>query len=123
MAREPMWQMHVPDANEELFHYTSLEGILGIGKSHSIWATDASFLTDQSELEHGRGLLRQAVERKQVGAEGSEREVLKQFAALVARGPMRESQVFVVSFTPNGNLLSQWRGYTPADFKAQCLSS
>jgi len=39
-----------------IFHYTSLEGLLGIIKSKSIWATNVFYLNDASELNYSRKL-------------------------------------------------------------------
>jgi hypothetical protein len=35
-----------------LYHYTSVDGLLGILRSKRIWATDIRFLNDRSEFFH-----------------------------------------------------------------------
>ena len=39
-----------------LYHYTSLEGLLGIIESKSIWATNVLYLNDASELNYSINL-------------------------------------------------------------------
>src|ERR1022692_1738264 len=41
-----------------LYHYTGAEGALGIVSSGEIWATDADYLNDPSEILYGRDLIR-----------------------------------------------------------------
>ena len=45
----PSPQSH-PDVDDCLFHYTSAGGLKGILESRCIWATDAAFLNDASEI-------------------------------------------------------------------------
>jgi len=40
-----------------LWHYTTLEGLSGILESQRLWATDYRHLNDSSELEHARSIL------------------------------------------------------------------
>jgi hypothetical protein len=48
---EKMWP--APSLPETLCHYTSLAGARGILSSGTLWATDARFLNDRDELQHG----------------------------------------------------------------------
>jgi hypothetical protein len=40
------------ETEKTLYHYTSLEGLLGIIESKSIWATNVLYLNDASELNY-----------------------------------------------------------------------
>ncbi len=44
--------MLVSDVYSELMHYTTFNGLRGIVSSGCMWATDASFLNDASEISH-----------------------------------------------------------------------
>jgi len=44
-------------ANNNLWHYTTLEGLMGILKSQRLWATDYRHLNDSSELEYAKSIL------------------------------------------------------------------
>jgi hypothetical protein len=97
-----------------LYHYTSGAGLLGILESQAIWASNIRYLNDAREYELAVDLARRIIE-------GRERAATSKFdAALLAvlkdsLGGTPDPEVYVVSFTENGDQLSQWRGYTPAD--------
>jgi hypothetical protein len=38
---------------QTIYHYTSLDALLGIVESQSVWLTDYSYLNDKRELVHG----------------------------------------------------------------------
>jgi len=40
------------DDSKLVFHYTNQEGLLGIIEDKEIWASDAFFVNDSSELNH-----------------------------------------------------------------------
>lgn len=102
-------------APPRLYHYTSLSGLLGILETGSIRASEVRYLNDSAEVATAFNLLAQDVgKRRKAIAELGAAEILKQFSDWIdirsSRGPM----IFVTAFTQNGNLLSQWRGYSPA---------
>jgi hypothetical protein len=43
-------QLWTPASPRELYHYTGLDGLVGIVTDRAIWATDARYLNDASEL-------------------------------------------------------------------------
>ena len=45
----------------KIYHYTDLNGLLGIVGSNSLWATHFSFLNDSNELIHGMNCLENAL--------------------------------------------------------------
>jgi hypothetical protein len=93
-----------------LYHYTSLNGILGILQSRSIWATHASFLNDASEFFHGLELARQiAVD---IIMEDDYRAAFG-LAMGDAIEKISADDIYVASLSEKGDLLSQWRGYCP----------
>jgi len=46
-----------------VFHYTSLEGLLGIIESKSIWATNVLYMNDASELNYAKKLFKEEISR------------------------------------------------------------
>lgn len=97
----------------ELFHYTTSQGLLGIlGKQH-IWASDSRFLNDSQEWLYGAGLFRDEL------FELLRKEQFQQLASDLGEpllgGYDLEEPVgfgkFVVSFSEEEDLLSQWMGY------------
>src|SRR5476649_781416 len=102
-------------APSRLYHYTSLNGILGILDSGSIRASEVRYLNDSAEVALAFKLMaREIAERRKAITDSGPGEILNQFHDWIdirsSRGPM----IFVTAFTQNGNLLSQWRGYSPS---------
>jgi hypothetical protein len=90
-----------------LFHYTSLGAMQSILKHRSIWATDIRFFSDAAELRHLMNSLHDGIRKR------SENEVLSQFRDWLADRLPHGNMVFAVSFSAQGDLLSQWRAYSP----------
>ena len=93
-----------------LYHYTSLQGLIGIITGKSIWASHCEFLNDSSEFNHALSF-----------AKGYSSNIYMEDDYLAASGwairdaleHMVKHEVFVSSFSERNDLLSQWRGYCP----------
>jgi len=95
---------------KELFHYTTAQGLLGILESNSLRATDALYMNDASERQHGKELLHIVMTNE---AKHSRSSVFKKYC--------EATELFVNQFPPFGayvfcltthrNQLSQWRAY------------
>ncbi|MGO9332921.1 MAG: DUF2971 domain-containing protein [Acidimicrobiales bacterium] len=100
-----------------LYHYTDANGLHGILTTGQLWATDARYLNDASELEYAFQLLAEVVNGLTTGSPppGSPvQEVLNmiQLAADVQQELWRDDfACFVACFCQNPDVLSQWRGY------------
>lgn len=96
---------------DTLYHYTSLNGILGILESRTIWATHASYLNDASEFFHGLSFAKRVA-----GEIYMEDDYLEAFGWAVRHGleAVSADSLYVASFSEKADLLSQWRGYCPA---------
>lgn len=98
-----------------LFHYTDVSGLHGIIESRALWATDARFLNDRSEIDHGRDFILEKIDER---ASKSSSDSIKRFLQEMAGelkiffGPTRWYRVFVVCFCEKPSLLSQWRAYS-----------
>lgn len=90
----------------ELYHYTSPEGLLGILTSGELWASKAIFMNDTAEFRLALDLAREEIESRSL-SEDLERELLENVDSI------RSVNVFIGSFSEEGDLLSQWRGYCP----------
>src|SRR3954467_7124540 len=99
--------------SDTLFHYTSLKALMAIVSSRSLLATDIRYFNDAAELRHPGNLLRTSIaQRLEAGTPHA--RVLTQFNEWTRERLANGHMLFVVSFTANGNLLSQWRGYCAA---------
>jgi Protein of unknown function (DUF2971) len=97
-----------------LFHYTSIEGLMGIVDAKALWASEVRYLNDAQELYHFGDLANQKILQAQsTNLDSEDREILRQFGEWLRERLSSGPLVFVSSLTENGNLLSQWRGYCP----------
>lgn len=96
--------------NSRLYHYTSLDAIQNIVKEGGLWATDIHYFNDSAELGHTAGLLRSEIRRRLADGIGN-RAILDQMLQWAGERITNGHTLFVTSLTPDGNLLSQWRGY------------
>ncbi|MEH6824747.1 MAG: DUF2971 domain-containing protein [Motiliproteus sp.] len=101
----------ITDVPDELYHYTSAEGIIGIIESDSMWATDVSYLNDSSEVKHSLRVFENIILDK-------EKEPLSDVAMEFLNQAKQNFNPFIGAFTPyilcfccDNDLLSQWRGY------------
>jgi hypothetical protein len=96
-----------------LFHYTSAAGLLGIIQSKTIWSTNIRYLNDTKEyalaLEIARAILEMRTKRAR---SNFERGLIKVMSDSLE--PAEGTDIFVSSFSQQGDQLSQWRGYCPS---------
>jgi len=115
----------------ELYHYTSLAGLLKIIKGRSLRFSDIRFFNDASEAATGSNILFDATrgEGPQLTLESIQEIFLNpestalenfrkwqpvdSFLKWLFRRQPQPAPTYVGCFTNNGNILSQWRGYCP----------
>jgi len=101
------------DPSSILYHYTSAEGLLGILGSRALWATDIRFLNDSAEFHFFRDILVLHARRRARRLRNEHaRRTVERGIDKVASGMIG---AYVVSFSEQGNVLSQWRAYAPRD--------
>jgi hypothetical protein len=95
---------------EQLTHYTTLAGLMGIVENKVLWASNALFLNDKSELLHGFEAAKLAVK---VNASLAEKKwikaVIEELGNIEANGL---ADVFITCFCERHDVLSLWRGYS-----------
>jgi hypothetical protein len=100
--------------DKPIFHYTSQKGLLGIIKTKGLWLTHIYCLNDSTEITHAFNLMKSLIESYiESDALLEDRSLyiyLKELMEDVSKNIQRFN-LFVFSFSENGDLLSQWRGY------------
>ncbi|KAB1661366.1 DUF2971 domain-containing protein [Pseudoclavibacter sp. CFCC 13796] len=111
-----------------IYHYTSIEGLLGILSSCALWASDPLYLNDAQELIHGANLIRSLIDpdgapsdRSKGALASTPIEALKRLRSEIdTRYPtsgevqtFHEDEIYLVSFTEVQDSLDMWRGYAP----------
>ena len=111
MIKDIIAQLYADTPGEPLYHYTSFGGLLGIVASRALWASDIRYMNDSAELKHTADLIRNEITRR-IGAGHPRPNLLNQFLDWVTHRITNGHMLFASSFRSNGNLLSQWRGYS-----------
>jgi len=115
-SAEAIFDLYVqpPDESPILFHYTGPHSLVRIANESKIFATNIRYLNDASEYTFTHqlfvGRLTQFIE----DAAKEEVVLYLEFVRnrLVGITP-RDADYYVVSFSVNGDVLSQWRSYCP----------
>ncbi len=103
----------------KLYHYTSLDGVIGILQNRTIYASNAMFLNDPTEIVYGQKLIKEAItnivqnkdfQTTYYGGFGSQEVEILQ-SALNVIDNVNINNTFVSCFTSQSDMLSQWRGY------------
>lgn len=102
--------MEISKDNELLYHYTDLNGVLGIVKSSEIWLGHMLYLNDEAEYKYGLDKFKkELMVQQEMCTDDILRAFLKTLDSLDSY--MLKQQAFVFSLTEEKDLLSQWRGY------------
>jgi hypothetical protein len=101
------------DPPEEIFHYTSVDGLYGLLSSRRMWASNLHFLNDVSELKFALDSALDLVRSRAAETTGYEKTFLNALAEQI-RG-VNWPEIYVASFSEDGDLPSQWRSYCPPD--------
>ena len=105
-------ELYSQPPKEVLYHYSSLGALTEIVASGCLYATDIGFFSDAAELKHAADILRIYIDQRIEGGTANLRH-FSQMREWVRERLTGGHMQFVVSFTENGNLLSQWRSYCP----------
>ncbi len=111
MIQDITAKLYSDTPRERLYHYTSFTGLLGIVGSKALWASDIRYMNDSAELRHTADLIRGEI-TKRIDAGHPRPDLLNQFLDWVTHRITNGHMLFAASFRSNGNLLSQWRGYS-----------
>ncbi|MHA1280525.1 MAG: DUF2971 domain-containing protein [Candidatus Helarchaeota archaeon] len=92
----------------DLFHYTDLKGLMGIIENKSIWMTRVSCLNDSLEYVLALRLAKDILNEFEVNEKYNPEKIntLRFEIEYITK-----LNIFVSSFTENGDQLSQWRAY------------
>ena len=94
-----------------LYHYTSQQAFVAIVENHCLWATDILFLNDSTEFTYAVGLALKILASYPEPAQKRIKPALEDLKDGPSWGTY--DSTYLVSFSENGDLLSQWRAYCP----------
>ena len=103
-----------PVPGRPIFHYTSQSGFLGILQDKALWASKIQFLNDSAEFQYTLDLIEARMKAQDENPDLKEFTHFRENVIGWLRGSMKYPNIFVVSFSERGDLLSQWRAYCPS---------
>lgn len=107
-------RFHSTPPPKTMFHYTSSAALISIVQNNEIWLSDATFLNDRVEIEHGRGIALQCFQGAVLWEGSAEaRAMIKAALDLFETKP--NPIVYVACFSWEADDLAQWRGYGEGD--------
>ncbi|MDP1947437.1 MAG: DUF2971 domain-containing protein [Nitrospirota bacterium] len=87
-----------------IYHYTDIDGLLGMILTGKIWATHVSRLNDSSEYHHGMKIVADCVRNAMpASSKPLVEKIISEF---------KRVETYVVSYSTKHDLLSQWRSYS-----------
>jgi hypothetical protein len=109
---EASWEQGQADVPPILYHYTDAQGLLGIVELKELWASNAAFLNDSTELVYIKQVLDAVIAELR---EEHDLLLVNHFLDVVGRTFVRivteQFEIFLACFCEEGDQLSQWRGY------------
>jgi hypothetical protein len=94
-----------------LYHYTNTSALISILKTRQLWATDALYTNDQTEVLHSLVMLTRIVNEAR---KDRYTDLATDMMLIAAEEFYTVVEVYLVCFCRNGDLLSQWRAYGQA---------
>lgn len=105
------WFAHQEDPPTLLYHYTTVEGLLGILKSNTLWATHVGYLNDATELTYAHNVIQGALQARMGKVTDTiELQLLERIRGAITPTNNGDNY-FVTCFCEVSDLLSQWRAY------------
>lgn len=103
-------RFHPKPPQPTVFHYTSTDALISIVRNNELWLSDATFLNDRVEIEHGRSI---ANKRLQVATNraGQTKVQAMMRTALDLLNTEPDPIVYVACFSLEADDLPQWRAY------------
>ena len=111
MIKDITEQLYADIPTETIYHYTNFSGLIGIVEKRVLWASNILYMNDSAEMNHTVELIKAAVSAR-IEDKRTNQKLLAQFLDWVTNRIISGHMLFAASFRANGNLLSQWRGYS-----------
>ncbi len=115
-----------PNVPAVVYHYTSMDAMMSILKSQSLWATSIVYLNDLSEQEHFLKLILKHLNEDLQALKDAANQAVSRELEQFKRHDF-PSRPFITSFSRYDDSLTQWRSYcargngVAIGFKVDCL--
>lgn len=98
------------DVPDILYHYTTQQGLISIVTRAELWATKIQYMNDSTEFRLAKILATDRINKRL--QEEKNPETREKLLKLDEASGSPNLNVFVACFCEEGDLLSQWRGYS-----------
>jgi len=95
-----------------LYHYTGQAGLIGIVEKAELWATKIQYMNDATEFGLALGMARQELQTIISASTAPPQHRAACSRLQESLSGLEDINIFAACFCENGDLLSQWRGYT-----------
>lgn len=112
LFNEDWLSFHSHDETLILYHYTTLDGLLGIINNRSLWCSHIRTLNDPSELQYGKKLVITQIDNYLKSINNKLIVDLLEHLKILINSFDIMFHIFVGCFCKEDNLLSQWRNYS-----------
>jgi hypothetical protein len=103
-----------PKTEGVLYHYTSHDTLYNIVESETLRASHVYYMNDSNEIKYAiDNFIKEVKERESLSGNAEETSFLQQFPVWLQNMRNNPHYIFSFSLSEKGNLLSQWRAYTP----------
>lgn len=93
--------------NDTVYHYTSIEGAIGIFNSESLWVSRVDSLNDQNEILYGKDLLQTTIE--EIKKRGEKENLILSLTNSWESNKIPE--IYTISFCKRNNVCEVWDRY------------
>ena len=111
MIKDITEKLYADIPTETIYHYTNFSGLIGMLEKRALWASNILYMNDSAEMNHTVELIKAKVSAR-IADNRTNQKLLGQFLDWVTNRIISGHMLFAASFRANGNLLSQWRGYS-----------
>ncbi|MBO4643669.1 MAG: DUF2971 domain-containing protein [Alphaproteobacteria bacterium] len=96
--------------DDEIYHYTSQDGLKGIIENKHLFFSDARFLNDKTEIAHFYQLLENHIH--EIDIKNEELKIILNEIASINNETPSDNNFYVLSFSHDNDSLSMWNYYT-----------
>lgn len=101
----------------DFYHYTDINGFLGIIKNQEFWVSHIKYMNDSAEYTDGKNICERLLSNLIDSINTDEKELLLKAKSVLnidkslGFSPLSSKDVFSLSFTRDRDSLDMWRGY------------
>jgi hypothetical protein len=100
---------------DQIFHYTDLNGLIGIVQNRGFWLSDARYLNDAEEIQNGAKLATALLEKIiNKNKNGQFKKILEGVRENLEN--TSPTGLYICSFSATPDTLEQWRAYKISTF-------